>query len=411
MEYLYSVELKSVCKENLMILSEDMVTRAFHVDMEPVHVLAEKIRTEPELSFQEFKACEWQVGFLQKQGFTTVAPYCGIETAYRAEFVSGKGAPVFAFCAEYDALPEIGHGCGHHLICGSAIAAALFVKNFLEENKIGGRVVVLGCPGEEGGGGKVDLAERGALNDIDALMMVHPTGENIVVHGEYAGVCSAQVTYKAGKAGSPVARFANPEFTNPLDAQVLLYQAVALKRHYMPLDSAIAGCIPEGGVKANMIPARTKSLYTLRSSNMTLLEELSKMFSDMAKGAALLTGTEVEVTLSMRYKPTIPSLPLRDSYLENMEKLGMEVTKDRQVRYGMAGTDFGNFSQIRPGIHAHFPLGQKVAAHTAAFVGASATREAYENMFTAAKAMAMTAFQYFTDPGFRQKVKEDFAGR
>ena len=378
-------------------------------EIEALRSLTESIRLDPELSFQEFNACKRQVEFLKECGFAVVTPCYGLDTAYRAEFSSGKGTPVFAFCSEYDALPGVGHGCGHHLICGASLAAALHVKHVLEEYQLDGKVVILGCPGEETEGGKVEMAERGALDGIDALMMAHPTGGTAVICGEYSGVCSAEVTFTAEKAGSPVARCANPEFTNPLDAQVLLYQSVALRRHYMPFDSAISGCIPDGGVRANMIPSQTKSVYTLRSSDIELLKSLGEMFRDMAKGAALMTGTQVDVRLSMRHQPTLPALILRDEYLDNMDALGFKTPDLRRVYYGAAGTDFGNFSRLRPGVHGHFPLGQIVAAHTLEFAELSASESAYTAMFSTAKAMALTALKYLRDPEFRRNVNDSFA--
>ena len=377
-------------------------------EKDSLRALIEKIRMEPELSFQEYNACKNQVEYLTGNGFTVVTPYAGFETAYRAEFSFGSGTPVFAFCSEYDALPEIGHGCGHHLICGCALTAGLAVKKVLEQCHIDGKVVILGCPGEETDGGKVDMAKQGVLDDIDALMMAHPTGGESVICGEYSGVCSAEVTFTAEKTGSPVARVSNPEFTNPIDAQVLLYQAVALKRHYMPFDSAISGCIPDGGVRANMIPKQTKSVYTLRSSDMNILKELSEMFRNMAKGAALLTGTQVDVSLSMRHQPTLPCPALRDTYLDNMAALGFKTPENRHIYYGSAGTDFGNFSRIRPGLHAHFPLGKKIAAHTAEFAEFSSTDQARKAMFSAGKALAKTAMKYITDPDFRKEAGSAF---
>ena len=369
-----------------------------------VHGLAESIQQNPELSWQEHKACQAQVEFLRERQFVVETPYCGMDTAYRAEFSVGEGGPVFAFCAEYDALPEVGHACGHHLICGSAVTAALLVQNYLKQSHVDGKVVLFGCPAEETGGGKIKMAADGALNDVDALMMAHPTGGTKVVVSEYAGVCSAEVFFRCEKSGSPVARCANPAFANPLDAQVLLYQAVALKRHYTPVNSAIVGVIPDGGVRANVIPRQTVSKYTLRSPDLKVLRRLGEMLRTMAKGAAMMTGTTAEVKLLMGVQPTIPCLPLSNAYLDAIETLDVPVADFRGTNYGLAGTDFGNFSQLRPGVHVHFPIGQSVANHSPEFTEAAKTAEAYRVMDAAGTAMACVAVRFLCDATYRKDV-------
>ena len=374
-----------------------------------VHELAESIRQNPELSWQEHKACQAQVAFLRERQFVVEESYCGMDTAYRAEFSSGEGGPVFAFCAEYDALPEVGHACGHHLICGSAVTAALLVQNYLKQSHVNGKVVLFGCPAEETGGGKTKMAAVGALNDVDALMMAHPTGGTKAIICEYSGVCAAEVFFRCEKSGSPVARFANPAFANPLDAQVLLYQAVALKRHYTPVNSAIVGVIPDGGVRANVIPRQTVSKYTLRSPDLKVLRSLGEMLKTMAKGAAMMTGTTAEVKLSVTSQPTIPCLPLSDAFLDAIEARGISVPEERGTTYGaLAGTDFGNFSQLRPGVHVHFPIGQSVAHHSPEFAEAAGTEEAYRSMFAAGTAMACVGIRFLSDASYRKSVQKAF---
>ena len=412
----YKIPKKKGMKMSLKAEMNDWIQRICQEDgvlelmvKAQIHDLAENIRLNPELSWKEYNACKIQVEYLKKHHFSVTTSYCGMDTAYRAEYSVGDGGPVFAFCAEYDALPDIGHACGHHLICGSALTAALLTQKYLQSRGVKGKVVLFGCPAEETGGGKTKMAAVGALDDVDALMMAHPTGGTKAVICEYAGVCSAEVFFRCEKSGSPVARFANPTFANPLDAQVLLYQAVALKRHYTPVNSAIVGVINDGGVRANVIPRQTVSKYTLRSPDIKVLYGLGRMLEMMAKGAAMMTGTTAEVKLSVTSQPTIPCLPLSNAFLDAIEARGISVPEERGTTFGaLAGTDFGNFSQLRPGVHVHFPLGQSVAHHSPEFAEAAGTEEAYRSMFAAGTAMACVGIRFLSDASYRKGVQKAF---
>ena len=378
-----------------------------------VSELVKKVRENPELSGEEFFACSLQVDFLKKQGFTVKSPIAGEKTAYKAVFtVNGKEGeyiPSFAFCAEYDALPEVKHGCGHPLIMGSSLTAALSLKNMLEEKNIPGKIILFGCPAEETYGGKYKIADSTEADEADAFLMAHPIGgESFLEDIAYSGLKGVRIIY-SGTGGSGAARMANPAFVNPLDAQNLLYQAVALRRHFFPRDVAITGVITDGGTRSNMLPLTTESSYTVRSQDPSRLEEYTEILCQMAEGAAMMTGTKIEIIRNRGLVPTRPNRVLNRAFLDAVEKHGGRANCVMPQRGGcFAGTDFGIFSQRKPGCHLHFPIMKKAAAHTKEFHCFSGEKEALESMFTAGECMAESAWKFITEKSFRQQVEEDF---
>lgn len=379
---------------------------------EGIFSLVKKVWENPELSGEEVFACAEQIKFLKENHFTVISPVAGEKTAYKAEFiVKGKEEKgyTFAFCAEYDALPDVKHGCGHHLIMGSALVAAFSLKELLEKNNITGKVVVLGCPAEETYGGKSKIAESNITEGIDAFLMAHPTGGYSALGDiAYSGLKGVKVIYH-GTGGSPVARMANPAFHNPLDAQTLLYQAVAMRRHFFPRDVTIVGVISDGGSRANMLPVTSESNYTVRSQDPAHLEEYTQMLEKMAQGAALMTGTEVEIKVSKGLPPTRPNMVFNTSFLDNMEKKGYRVSRAKPVRGGcFAVTDFSTLSQKKPGCHLHFPIMENASAHTEKFYLLSGQEKAYQSMLDTGISMAETAFMFMSDEKKRSSVREAF---
>ena len=371
--------------------------------------LAKWIWENPELGSNEVQAAARQVAYLRGKGFAVTERYVGLATAYRAEFTSGTGSPTFAFCTEYDALPNVGHACGHNLNCGAALSAALIVQRELKATGANGRVVLFGCPAEETFGGKIDMANAGALEGVDAIMMCHANpGTRPSRDTGYAGLRAVTVTYR-GFGASPVARWASPKIRNPLDAQTLLYEAVALRRHYTPREVAVAGTITKAGARSNMVPDETVASYTVRSQDLDLLNEWAAELKRMAEGAALMTGTEVEVDIKGRYQPTNPCFELSDVYLDAMAEQGLVGTKSHEKDLNFAATDFGNFSQLRPGVHMHFPIFADEPCHSKGFAAACNTPPAYESMFKSGAAMAATALRYIGDSDFREKVNGEFS--
>ena len=219
--------------------------------------ISDALWNHPETAYNEHFAASTVADYLTSKGFSVIKPYCEIETAFRTEFANGEG-PVFAITAEYDALPELGHGCGHNLICTAAIAAFLGVVQAMKDHDLKGKIVLLGTPAEEGGGGKVFMEERGCLNGIEGVIMVHPSSKNMPDTGSTANI-GLEVIYH-GKSAHAAAHA--EKGINALDAVNLLFAAVGAYRQQMPGCALIHGFINNGGVAANITTANTRAVIS-----------------------------------------------------------------------------------------------------------------------------------------------------
>jgi amidohydrolase len=249
-----------------------------------------EIHENPELGYEEFKAHDSIVAFLRAQGLNVTSHAHGLETSFSAEY--GSEGRVIAFNAEYDALPGIGHACGHNLIATGSIAAFLGVVAVMKERSIPGRVLLLGTPAEEGGGGKLKIIAAGAYNDVSACFMTHPfstRGENIAY-----GTCMASAKFRATFTGKPAHAAAAPhEGINALDAAVLAYSGISMLRQQIKPDQRIQGVILEGGAKPNIITPKSLLDYNVRGSTLKETRALQERVVKCFEGAAIATGCEI----------------------------------------------------------------------------------------------------------------------
>ena len=364
--------------------------------------LSDAIWNNPELAYKEFFAVEQVVEFLKEQDFTPQTNYGGIATAFKAEYGSGK--PTFAIFSEYDALPDVGHGCGHNLICASALAAFCAAAKILSENNLPGKIILLGSPAEESGGGKIKMIANGCLDGVDAAMMVHPSYRATPDTGSSA-ITRFDVIFH-GKASHAAGA---PELgINALAAVNLLFAGVNAYREQLPEDSRMHGIITDGGEAPNITPARAACRFFLRSTNQEWIKKMEKRFKDIVHGAELMTGATAEIIpFNIPYMARKPNAALNKLYIESISRLGMNYVLP--ARGGRGSSDFGNVSQSVPGIHPYFPVtDHEIACHSDAFRIASGSDFAFDNAMNAAAAMANTAIQYLTDSSFKKQVDADF---
>lgn len=364
--------------------------------------LSDAIWNNPELAYKEFFAVEQAVEFLKEQNFTPETNYGGIATAFKAEY--GTGKPTFAIFAEFDALPDVGHGCGHNLICASALAAFCAAAKILSENNLPGKVVLLGSPAEESGGGKIKMIDKGCLDGVDAAMMVHPSYRATPDTGSSA-ITRFDVIFH-GKASHAAGA---PELgINALAAVNLLFAGVNAYREQVPEDSRMHGIITDGGEAPNITPARAACRFFLRSTSQEWIKKMEKRFKDIVHAAELMTGATAEIIpFNIPYMARKPNAALNKLYIESISRLGMNYVLP--ARGGRGSSDFGNVSQSVPGIHPYFPVtDHEIACHSDAFRIASGSDFAFDNAMTAAAAMANIAIQYLTDSSFKEKVDADF---
>ncbi|MFC1940292.1 M20 family metallopeptidase [Chloroflexota bacterium] len=368
------------------------------------HQLSElslKIHSNPELGFQEFKAADWLSRYLEKNGFSVERSICELATAFRASY--GKGKPAIAILAEYDALPEIGHACGHNIIAtcaaGAAVAAKIAVDHF------GGSILVIGTPAEELYGGKVKMAEKGAFNDLDIAMMAHP-GTHDAATTRALAVQTLSVEF-FGKAAHAAAR---PETgINALEAMLHSFAAINSLRQHIKSTARIHGIITDGGQAPNVVPAHSAGIFLVRAEENDYLDELKQRVLNCFIGASTASGARLEYEWSdTRYATMRNNLLLARLFTKNMQSLGRRITlSDPRVSFG--STDMGNVSQIVPSIHPSVTIADReTIIHTPQFALAAASESGIRGMLDAAKALAMTVVDLLASAETIVKIKEEF---
>ncbi|MDO8614180.1 MAG: M20 family metallopeptidase [Dehalococcoidia bacterium] len=367
--------------------------------------LSLRIHATPEIAFEEVKSSAMLADYLEAGGFQVERGICQIPTAFRA--TGGAGEPRIAFLAEYDALPGVGHGCGHNIIGTAAAAAGIAVKGLVEET--GGTVEVIGTPAEEAAGGKVYMAARGAFQGLTCAMMVHPGNRDTAV--AFALSCLELDVEFAGRAAHAAAR---PEAgRNALDAMVAAFAGIGLLRQQLRDSARVHGIITDGGQAVNVIPHHTAAKLLVRSDDDRYLdEELKPKVLACFQGAALATGCELEHRWGeeSRYKTMRTNLALAGAYCANVESLGRKVVNPESNR-SMGSTDMGNVSQIVPGIHPSLAIApQHVPIHTVEFREFAASDSGHQGLVDGAKALAMTGIDVLLDAGLRQRMWDEFRG-
>ncbi len=381
-------------------MKERILKRADELKAELLR-LSHDIHANPETSFEEFRAAAWQKELLEKHGFEVEAPFCGMETAFRAVKKSGKPGPVVAFLSEYDALNGLGHACGHNIIAASSVGAGLALASLLDET--GGEVQVVGTPGEEGGGGKVFMVERGAFDGVDFALMMHPSTKNIIGRGGLAAQ-GVRVEYRGRAAHS-----ATPDKgINALTSLIALFNGIDTLRQVWPNSAKINGIVTKGGSASNIIPELAEALFTVRASTK---KELLAMFADLqraADAAARLTGAEVVVEGEPVYAERYSNSVMGEAFKRNMETLGERMEyPDPKERVG--SSDVGNVSLEIPTIHEYLAIADtSVAGHTPEFREASLSPRGDEVVLLGAKGLALTGWDLLTDERLREAAKAEY---
>ena len=365
--------------------------------------LAIRIHERPELAFEERFASSVLADHLTREGATVTRNAGGLETAFTAEV--GSGAPVVAILGEYDALPGVGHACGHNLMGTAANLAFLALRDVALELR--GRVRVVGCPAEERGNGKVKLIRAGLFSDVDAALMYHPGDRD-----EIDPLMLAMVTLDIEFLGKAAHAAAEPhEGRNALDAVMLGWTALSALRLTVRSDSRFHGIITDGGKAANIIPDRAAATFMVRSPDNAYLHDLRRRVLACFEGAAAATGCELRATWSDVCEIVSTNRPLAEAFAANARSLGRQM-KPRRLGDTHGSTDMGNVTSIVPGIHPFLSITDgPMPGHSTEFAAAARTPQALETMHVAAKALAMTAIDVLRDEKLRVRAKEAFDGQ
>ncbi|MGG0662812.1 M20 family metallopeptidase [Viridibacillus arvi] len=362
--------------------------------------IALKIHTNPELSFEEQKAVEWLTSPLIQAGFQVEKGIANLETAFRATWEGTPGGPTIALLAEYDALPEIGHACGHNLIGTAAVGAALALKDSCPD--LPGRIVVLGTPAEEDGGGKIIMCQKGVFDNIDAVMLCHPHQKTIVLRG---GLACVDATFKFfGKQSH--ASSAPEKGISALDALINSFVAINTLRQFFKEDVKIHGIISKGGDAPNIVPGFCEAKFILRASTVKELDVVREKVYAAVRNSAKAVGALVEVSEGLVYAERNNNKEMAMLFQRNLELMGIEVSEPPK-KGGIGSSDIGNVGQVTATIHPYIEIGD-VTAHTPEFCQAAGSEKGLKALNHAAKALAMTAFDLCIDSDALRRVREEF---
>ena len=359
--------------------------------------LSSEIHSDPELAYKEERAAARIRDLLVKHGHTVEMGVGGLATAFRARI--GPDGPSVALLAEYDALKGVGHGCGHNLIAMTNVGAFLLAAT--DPKRLEVAVELIGTPAEEDGGGKVDLLNAGAFANVGWVLSTHPSAQcEWGVSSTGLGIVGKRVIFRgqSSHAGSSPERG-----RNALNGLIRLFTGIDGWRQHLSTDSRVHGIIDFGGDAVNVIPERAEARFGLRAKDLATLEEMVATFTDVAQGAALETGTSVEITTCLQmYSPVTANATLGDVVVEELKRRGIEPLRGTLVT---ASTDLGNISQKLPTDWIRFPVTPApIAGHSNAMRDACITDLAHENALITTEALGAAALRVATDAALRKRI-------
>lgn len=371
--------------------------------------LAKDIHDNPELGNAEYKACKWQIEILEKYGFTIERNFCKIPTAYKAIYKGKKEGPIIGMLAEYDALPDIGHACGHNLICMMSVGAGISMREFADQ--LGGEIQVIGTPAEETAGAKIAMAREGAFDHLSVAMMAHPAYIDSDSINSSAIKC-----FQVEFFGKVAHAAASPEDgINALDAMIQLFSSVGLLRQQTKPDARIHGIIQEGGKAPNIIPEYTKALFYTRAAKFAYALELAEKIYKIVEGAALATGCEYKISDAEEdFKDTCSNQYLAKMVAENLENhWGHKVYRLKGTPVP-GGSDLGDVSYRCPAIQPTASLSPKgdetkYNIHTREFAEKTGSEQAMNNCLEFVKAFTLTGVQLMSNPEHLIKIRDEFS--
>jgi len=364
--------------------------------------LSHRIHASPEPAFEERQAAGWVAEAIRRHGFAVEHPAGSLETAVRGRLTGGRSAtgPRIAILAEYDALPGLGHGCGHNTMAASGVGAAIALAALRDE--MDGEIVFLGTPAEERGSGKQIMIDDGLFEGLDAALLYHPCDRNHVSSHPLASE-DVYVTFTGLQSHAA----ADPwKGRNALDALIMLFSSVGLWRQQLRPENRVHGIVQEGGTAANIIPDRAKGWFMLRSPDQAEYERMKARFREMCAGAALATGTSVEVVFEGGATTMKNNGVLAERWISNAAAYGIA---DEGPDPASGSTDMGNVSWVVPAIHPDLAIvAEGTAGHSIEFRDAAATPRADETTLLAATLVAQTAWDLLADPGLVEAAWREF---
>jgi amidohydrolase len=390
-------------KEVQMDKPKEHICREVESLADDLFAVSDYLLANPETAYQEFKARDYLSRVLEGKGFEVDKGVGNVETSFLAR--PGDclpSRPTVAFLAEYDALPKIGHGCGHNLIAAAGLGAATALRRILGDRA--GGLALVGTPAEEGGGGKVRLAEAGIFDEMDAAMMFHPGSTNIPGKGMLG-----RIKFKMEFFGRTAHASGSPDKgINALDALVLAYSGINALRQCLKPDARVHGIITHGGDAPNIIPDYAAGLFYVRAGSRAYRDELLEQVEKCGQGAALAVGAEFKLEVFQPLLDPVKRNPaLEDTLADNMSALRIEIDQDDGRR---GSSDMGNLSHYLPAIHPYLAIvDPEIPGHSVQFRDATTSPRGRQATLNAAKMLAMTAWDFLNSSELRDRVRRDFA--
>ena len=352
--------------------------------------ISDYIYENPELGNEEYKAVKVLTELLKEHNFEVEDRYLNMDTAFKATFHSGKPGLTIGYLCEYDALPGIGHGCGHNMIGTISSGAGIVLSKIIDQ--VGGKIIVYGTPAEETNGAKVIMVEEGAFDELDCAMMVHPN-DKTYASGTSSALYPIQFTFK-GKTAH--AASCPEQGINALNAVIQLFNGIDALRQHVTKDVLMHGIITEGGVAANIVPERAVAQFYIRAAKKATIEEVLEKVKNIARGAALITGCELEMDrYELPYDDLNTNEVLSEAFNENLRSLG--ITEIHAPKTGGGSSDIGNVSYVTPTIHPYISISNcEVRGHSRELAKATTESLGHERLLTAVLALAYTGYDVLT---------------
>ncbi|CUN76285.1 M20 family metallopeptidase [Clostridium disporicum] len=352
--------------------------------------ISDYIYENPELGNEEYKAVEVLTKLLKEHNFSVEEKYLDMDTAFKATFDSGKPGLTVGYLCEYDALPGIGHGCGHNMIGTISAGAGIALSKIID--RVGGKIIVYGTPAEETNGAKVIMVEKGAFDELDCAMMVHPN-DKTYASGTSSALYPIQFTFK-GKTAH--AASCPEQGINALNAVIQLFNGIDALRQHVTKDVLMHGIITEGGVAANIVPERAVAQFYIRAAKKATVTEVLEKVKNIARGAALMTGCELEMDrYELPYDDLNTNEVLSEAFNENLRSLG--ITEIHAPKTGGGSSDIGNVSYVTPTIHPYISISNcEIRGHSRELAKATTESLGHERLLTAVLALAYTGYDVLT---------------
>lgn len=381
---------------------KEQLAKALEGVQQDLFDMSDQLYEDPELGDEEFESMKLLVQFLENHQFQVEKGIVGRPTAFRAEYTSDQLGPTIAYLAEYDALPGVGHGCGHNLIGTMSVGAGVALSKVIDQT--GGRVIVLGTPAEETNGAKVTMSEEGTFDDIDVAMMVHGADQSYE-SGSSSAMEALEFTYK----GKSTHAAASPEEgINALDSVIQLFNGINALREHVPSDIRIHGVITEGGLAANVVPDLAVAQFYVRSRESEHLVEVVEKVKKIAHGAAQMTGATVDITnFELSFDNMITNRTMSDRFTNHLKEISDQPVLPSEHSFG--SLDMGNVSKLIPSIHPFIGLNEPgLVFHTKEFANQTITKDGHQAIADGALALARTGYDILSDEKLLKDLQAEF---